>query len=373
MAERRHVVVSARVHPGETNASYVMEGVLRCLTGQDELGLALRRQLVWHVLPMLNPDGVAAGNYRCSLAGVDLNRQWALPHSHHHPEIYAAKALLQGLLAEHGSVALFCDLHGHSVKRGNFLFGCEAGKAGPIGARVFPQLLSRTDPSFDLQGCKYREQRSKANTGRVVVSQLGVDNSYTLESSLGGAGLGPLAGMHFNTQHYYNLGVSLCEAILAAFGTTADSCAQREAALAALLASDQWQSANALAFPQATHIVLPCESGDDEAEKGEVKKGCTSTLAAAETMLLDESDLGAACDDGDINTHDVATSNCQNADDGSKSIGLESDQSVWWRGPCRMPMVVVAAIASGWMVACCCGNSSRRTGVLQAPPRSPLT
>ena len=28
------------------------------------------------VVPMLNPDGVAVGNYRCSMAGLDLNRMW---------------------------------------------------------------------------------------------------------------------------------------------------------------------------------------------------------------------------------------------------------------------------------------------------------
>jgi hypothetical protein len=28
---------------------------------------------------MLNPDGVIHGNYRCSLAGIDLNRVWDNP------------------------------------------------------------------------------------------------------------------------------------------------------------------------------------------------------------------------------------------------------------------------------------------------------
>lgn len=28
---------------------------------------------------MLNPDGVIAGNYRSSLSGLDLNRQWTDP------------------------------------------------------------------------------------------------------------------------------------------------------------------------------------------------------------------------------------------------------------------------------------------------------
>ncbi len=29
---------------------------------------------------MVNPDGVIHGNYRCSLAGCDLNRRWKKPH-----------------------------------------------------------------------------------------------------------------------------------------------------------------------------------------------------------------------------------------------------------------------------------------------------
>lgn len=32
--------------------------------------------VVLQVVPMLNPDGVIVGNYRCSLAGRDLNRYY---------------------------------------------------------------------------------------------------------------------------------------------------------------------------------------------------------------------------------------------------------------------------------------------------------
>ena len=40
---------------------------------------------------MINVDGVIIGNYRCSLAGHDLNRQWKDPKQSIFPEIYATK------------------------------------------------------------------------------------------------------------------------------------------------------------------------------------------------------------------------------------------------------------------------------------------
>ena len=45
-------------------------------------------------VPMLNPDGVALGNYRCSLMGFDLNRHWTDPSRWAHPTLEATKALL---------------------------------------------------------------------------------------------------------------------------------------------------------------------------------------------------------------------------------------------------------------------------------------
>ncbi len=47
------------------------------------------------VVPMLNPDGVANGNYRCSLAGCDLNRLWDEPPRHIAPPIHALKRLIR--------------------------------------------------------------------------------------------------------------------------------------------------------------------------------------------------------------------------------------------------------------------------------------
>jgi hypothetical protein len=68
------VVITSRVHPGETPASWMMKGVLDFLAGQSPQAKLIREHFIVCAIPMLNPDGVAVGNNRCSLAGVDLNR-----------------------------------------------------------------------------------------------------------------------------------------------------------------------------------------------------------------------------------------------------------------------------------------------------------
>jgi len=66
---KKGVVISARVHPGESNASWMMKGVIDFLVGSTPEAKALRDHFVFKIIPILNPDGVINGNYRCSLCG----------------------------------------------------------------------------------------------------------------------------------------------------------------------------------------------------------------------------------------------------------------------------------------------------------------
>ncbi|VDL95846.1 unnamed protein product [Schistocephalus solidus] len=95
--------MTGRVHPGETNASWVMRGLLERLTDPDDAEMQdLRRMFIFKIVPLLNPDGVICGNHRCSLAARDLNRQWINPSPTLHPTIYHTKCLIN-LLAETGN------------------------------------------------------------------------------------------------------------------------------------------------------------------------------------------------------------------------------------------------------------------------------
>lgn len=68
IANRKAIILTSRVHPGESNASFIMQGVLEYLVSEEEGARYLRNNFVFKIVPMLNPDGVIIGNYRCSLS-----------------------------------------------------------------------------------------------------------------------------------------------------------------------------------------------------------------------------------------------------------------------------------------------------------------
>eukprot|EP00931_Biecheleriopsis_adriatica_P028171 TRINITY_DN16842_c0_g1_i3.p1 TRINITY_DN16842_c0_g1~~TRINITY_DN16842_c0_g1_i3.p1 ORF type:complete len:957 (+),score=230.46 TRINITY_DN16842_c0_g1_i3:73-2943(+) len=209
---RRAVVITARVHPGESNASWVMKGILDYLTGASVDARILRDNFVFKIVPMLNPDGVIVGNYRCSLAGQDLNRLWDEPNRKMHPTIFFTKSMFRHLLDDREAI-LFVDIHGHSRKKNVFMYGNSENNG--LREKIFPGLLCRSSDCFSFDDCCFKIQKSKESTARVVAyRELGVTNSFTLEASFCGADFGPLGDQHFTTRHLEEMGYMVCDAIL---------------------------------------------------------------------------------------------------------------------------------------------------------------
>lgn len=122
---RKSVVLTSRVHPGESNSSFMMQGVIDFLVSDEETARWLRETFVFKIVPMQNPDGVIVGNYRCSLEGTDLNRQWASASKQfqqQYPVNFHTKQMLRRTL-DSREVFLYCDMHGHSTHRNFFMFG----------------------------------------------------------------------------------------------------------------------------------------------------------------------------------------------------------------------------------------------------------
>ena len=106
----------------------MIHGAIEFLLQQnDKEAQLLRDTFIFKIVPMLNPDGVIVGNYRCNTTGADLNRRWPNPSKILHPTIYYTKKLIQHYHKEN-QVVLYCDMHGHSRKRNVFMYGCVSGQ-----------------------------------------------------------------------------------------------------------------------------------------------------------------------------------------------------------------------------------------------------
>ncbi|OCT86804.1 hypothetical protein XELAEV_18020492mg [Xenopus laevis] len=229
LRNRQYMVLTARVHPGESNASWVMKGTLEFLTSSDPIAEILREMFIFKIVPMLNPDGVINGNHRCSLNGEDLNRQWVSPKSNLQPTIYHLKGLLYYLNNINKTPLIFCDYHGHSQRKNVFFYGCSIKEtlwqAGcvvdssnlleDVGYRTLPKILDKIAPAFSMANSSFLVEKSRESTARVVVwHEIGVLRSYTMESTYCGFNQGAYKGLQVGTKELEEMGAKFCLGLL---------------------------------------------------------------------------------------------------------------------------------------------------------------
>jgi murein tripeptide amidase MpaA len=72
-------MITSRVHPGEVGSSHACNGMLNYLVSDSETATKLRKEFMFWIIPILNPDGVFNGNNRMDALGQNLNRFYHLP------------------------------------------------------------------------------------------------------------------------------------------------------------------------------------------------------------------------------------------------------------------------------------------------------
>lgn len=192
ISEKKAVFFIGRVHPSESPSSFIIQGLINFLIGKSFEARTLRKNFVFKVIPMINPDGVYYGNSRCSLLGIDLNRRWIEANEILHPEIFSAKELIRKTQEMH-EVVMYCDVHSHAKKRNVFMYGCrvkhpdKAMKRKNLVAKMVPMLMAKKNLNFSYKDSHFKMEKDKESTGRIVVyKEMGVVNSYTLETSFFG-------------------------------------------------------------------------------------------------------------------------------------------------------------------------------------------
>lgn len=112
-----------RQHSWEAGSSWVGDGALEFLASQNAEAARLRREGIWKILPLCDPDGVARGGVRFNKWGFDLNRNWDVEDPVRLPEITAQRKAIYDWVDRGGRIDYFLSLH--NTETGEYLEGPE--------------------------------------------------------------------------------------------------------------------------------------------------------------------------------------------------------------------------------------------------------
>nr|XP_035108867.2 cytosolic carboxypeptidase 6 isoform X5 [Callithrix jacchus] len=215
-AERKVVFITGRVHPGETPSSFVCQGIINFLVSQHPIARVLREYLVFKIAPMLNPDGVYLGNYRCSLMGFDLNRHWLDPSPWAHPTLHGVKQLIIQMYNDpKTSLEFYIDIHAHSTMMNGFMYGNIFEDEERFQRQaIFPKLLCQNAEDFS-----YLHRTPDSVPSLVWVMKIESSTSFNRDAVKAGTGRRFLGGLLDHTSYCYTLEVSFYSYIVS--GTTA--------------------------------------------------------------------------------------------------------------------------------------------------------
>ncbi len=157
------VWLTARQHPGETQAEWWMEGMLELMTDlSDSVARRLRERCTFHVVPNCNPDGSRRGHLRTNAVGVNLNREWETPSAEKSPEVLCIRDKMDVT-----GVQFAIDVHGDEAIPAVFLAGYEGIpdlKDEHIGGfDRYEAILDRRTPDFQTALGYTKSAPGKAN------------------------------------------------------------------------------------------------------------------------------------------------------------------------------------------------------------------
>lgn len=160
---KRNIWITARQHPGETMAEWLVEGLVNRLLDNDcPTAKALLDKANFYIVSNMNPDGSVRGHLRTNAIGINLNREWQTPSLEKSPEVYHVVNKMQQT-----GVDLFYDVHGDEGLPYVFLAGCEGvpaynDKLAQLQAD-FSQALTLASADFQTQYGYDKDEPGQAN------------------------------------------------------------------------------------------------------------------------------------------------------------------------------------------------------------------
>lgn len=212
---KKKVWIHARQHPGETMASWWMEGFLhRLLDEDDALARSLLDKAVFYIVPNMNPDGSRRGHLRTNACGANLNREWLEPNMKRSPEVYLLRQQMQKI-----GVNFCLDVHGDEGLPYNFIAGsegvaCWSQKLADLQNR-FGHTLMRVNPDFQMTHGYPVDEPGKADLSMCTnyISETFKCSAITLEMPFKDTADTPQPMQGWSLERSQRLGASAIDAI----------------------------------------------------------------------------------------------------------------------------------------------------------------
>ncbi|MCL2739193.1 MAG: hypothetical protein FWE30_07080 [Bacteroidales bacterium] len=117
--QKLRVYIHARVHSGETPAGWFVDSMIDALIAETPEAVEWRSQMVFYILPCVNPDGVTHGLSRSNTQGIDLEANYRASDSLTAPEVQAIKRTIERLSAGR-PLDIALNMHSQTTPRAGF-------------------------------------------------------------------------------------------------------------------------------------------------------------------------------------------------------------------------------------------------------------
>ncbi len=192
--EKPAVWIVAQQHGYEMGGGPICEGIMDYLVSDDPLAMEARRELVWKIVPMVNPDAMSGPWFRYNARGIDLNRNWdAHDNASGHdaeesePEVQAVKNCIEEWLRGGRAIVAGLDVHNYpaTVNGDELLFPPGPHVQEPLSQNLIRQLSPDKFPHVIV---KANDSPDPGMFCRWLLSEAKGSCAFTLETALGGFG-----------------------------------------------------------------------------------------------------------------------------------------------------------------------------------------
>jgi len=202
------VLLRARAHPWEPGGSWVVQGLIDRLLGDDADARRYLGRYCVYVMPMANKDGVARGRTRFNLLGADLNRKWNEPPDPvTNPENHALETWLRSAISKGQAPQLMIDLHNDNSGKLH-ISRPDIDLANYLAKMQKLEAVLREHTWF-AEGSTTASFRNPGSIGEGLLERFGIDACVLELNANWIAGLNDYP----SARNWELLGVQLCEAL----------------------------------------------------------------------------------------------------------------------------------------------------------------